>query len=512
MKPIFRIALMLLITTFISYQILNYRNSINDDPSVLSSKSDSISSKGINSSNFVSKGGRSTTVKHRSIYRRGAFGGIFDFYELFLESFFAPIIGSIMILIAISLLWYMERRSVKIAEIIQSAQNVCIEAPEKPILKENNHEMVCISGTTYNPNVLVEKDFGLHVENSVKINRKIEVYQMEETSKTTKRKNEASVTTYYYNPVWSSDQISSSDFHVCSYQCVNNKVVFITDDHTTQAKTVRMGEFTLIESQLEQMKKFKAYPVPMNIMETASEKIKTQIKRLKWSSTNTTVEGDYLMVRQQPKGQEIGDIRVSFEVVSCGPVTVVSEQNEDSFKPYNYKSRSFKRLARASSRNMYPNGMVEGDERKSYGEEFDRILDSVCSYLPFWSDVASMTQEDQEVNWVLEANHTKAQAFKEKEEENLLFTFLFRWRLGGWLLLLIGTRLVFEPMIVFSSKVFISQYDVDFGMWVAAFLASTSVTSIVIAVSWMAHRPYAGALMLVVPMVAMAATVSCFSS
>lgn len=117
---------------------------------------------------------------------------------------FAMIIGSILIVVSFPWLWFNERKDVRIAALLKHAREVCVDLDPNAAPEESkNFKLVYASGETRNEATVLDEEFDVEVENSVKIVRLVEMYQWKE-SRHQEGRGRHQRTVYTYNREWCS--------------------------------------------------------------------------------------------------------------------------------------------------------------------------------------------------------------------------------------------------------------------------------------------------------------------
>jgi hypothetical protein len=142
-----------------------------------------------------------------------------------------------------------------------------------------------------------------------------------------------------------------------------------------------------------------------------------------------------------PAAPAIGDTKVRFEVVKPRAISIIALQQGQTFAPYQAKAG-------------------------------DTIL------------------------LVSSGTHSGAEMFKEAQDANTLMTWLLRG--GGFLLMMIGLVLIFNPIATFGKVVPLVGTMLGAGIGVFAFVLSLALSSLTIAAAWVAYRPVLGISLLVV--------------
>jgi len=72
--------------------------------------------------------------------------------------------------------------------------------------------LICAQGTTVTTDLIADSDFGVQVNNSIKLSRFCEGFQWEEQRTSTRVSNDEDEVTYSYHLVWANSFIESRDF------------------------------------------------------------------------------------------------------------------------------------------------------------------------------------------------------------------------------------------------------------------------------------------------------------
>jgi len=96
------------------------------------------------------------------------------------DGIFGFFIGLLLIPFALILIWKNERKIVKYHKVIVQAR-ADLKSDVKAPLEENELCLVHTKGCSVNEEVLEDKEFGVQVANSYRLNRKVEMFQWVET-------------------------------------------------------------------------------------------------------------------------------------------------------------------------------------------------------------------------------------------------------------------------------------------------------------------------------------------
>lgn len=142
-----------------------------------------------------------------------------------------------------------------------------------------------------------------------------------------------------------------------------------------------------------------------------------------------------------PGAPQIGDVRITWNFVGAEkPVSIVAVQTGNTFSPYVAKSSGYKV-------DLLENGIKN-----------------------------------------------KELMFQNAEDGNTMWTWILRFI--GWFIMYIGLKMIFNPITVLADVLPILGDIAGIGLGVVAFLISTAVALVVIAIAWLFYRPVLGIILL----------------
>lgn len=342
--------------------------------------------------------------------------------------------GIVLFLIAFPLLFWNEGRAVKQAQAITEGKGSVVSVAPDKVDPANQGKLVHMSGQATADGSLEDAEFGVASEGAIRLRRQVEMYQWKQDSKSEKRKKlgggEETVTTYTYEKVWSDDPIDSSKFKESGH---TNPGKFPVEALTEDAGTVHVGAFTLGDALTSQIDAWKTLPVDG-----------------KAPAGMTTANGGFYKGKD-PNNAQIGDLKITYQVVEPTQVSLVAVQSGNTFEPFV-----------ATSGNQ--------------------IMDLVVG------------------------QKSAAEMFQQMEDTNNLMTWGIR-ALGCFLMFL-GLTLMMHPLSVLADVVPMFGNLVGFGTGLIAFMAAASLSLLTIAVGWIAYRPLLGITLLVLAGLALVAVIS----
>jgi len=247
--------------------------------------------------------------------------------------------GILLLIAATVLLWWNEGRAVKTTKMLNEAQGayVQMENPSKidPAL---DGELVCATAVATTQDSLVDARFGFGAT-AISLQRDVEYYQWVEHAESKSEDKlggkEVTTTTYTYSKEWVPSPIRSQDFKDPEYQN-KNKVLAQVEAETLWAENVSFGAYKLNDGLIHSISSYE--PVQLAIDQNI-------LKDLNDSLSYVHQNGNVLYIGRVPSSPEVGDVRITWEKVVPAKVTIISQVNGDTFKPYKAKNgQSFQTL------------------------------------------------------------------------------------------------------------------------------------------------------------------------
>ena len=336
------------------------------------------------------------------------------------QSLGGVLVGGALGIGAVVLLFWNEGRAVDRATTLALGANRVISVSADRVDPANDGELVHVSGVTTISGSLRDPLFGID-QPAIRLQRQVEMYQwVEERESKTREKlggGTETVTTYRYEKKWSDRLQDSDDFQDASAH--RNPKSIPLEQAEWSADSVRLGAFRLNPAQVAELG-------PTQSLSLAG---------LSWPGKvvdkPVIARGDHLFLGKTPDEPRVGDLRVRFEWVAPGDVSVVAAQQGDSFTAL-----------------VTPSGELA----------------------------------------LLENARVDAQAmFATARHNNTMLTWLLRG--VGLLLLFIGWKLVLNPLRTFAAVVPFFARIVDFGTGVVAIAVTLVIGLSTIALAWMVARP-----------------------
>ena len=236
--------------------------------------------------------------------------------------------GIIMFIAATVLLWWNEGRAVKTDKMLNEAQKACVEM-ENPSKKDIalDGELVCATAVATTQDSLIDTRFGFGTT-AISLQRMVEYYQWVEHAESKSEDKlggkEVTTTTYTYTKEWVSSPIQSSTFKDPDYQNKNTVLTQI-ESQDWWAEDVSFGAYKLNESLIHSISSRE--PVALAISEDLLKQYKEAHQ-----------DGNVLYIGHSANNPEVGDVRVTWEKIVPAKVTIISQVDGDTFKPFKAKN------------------------------------------------------------------------------------------------------------------------------------------------------------------------------
>jgi len=348
------------------------------------------------------------------------------------NSLSGALVGLLLFVAAFPLLFWNEGRAVQRAKALEEGAGVVVSVGAERIDARNQGRLIHLSGTPATEETLQDPVFGVQ-EQAIKLRRIVEMFQWQEHAQSeTKEKlggGTETTTTYTYSKDWSSQPIGSTGFkHPEGHQ---NPGAIPYEPAEFTARQVSIGAFQLSDSLKGQISHYQPVTPKPEVLE-----------RVKQAQTRpAAIQGNEIFIGVIPSNPQVGDLRIRFEAVYPEPISIVSQQQGNSFTPF---------MTQAGDR----------IELLEYGVK----------------DAAAM--------------------FKSAQEQNLVLTWILRG--AGFFLMFLGLRSLLGVLQTLASVAPVVGHLVGFGASLVAGLLAASLSLITAAVAWLFYRPLIGILLLAV--------------
>ena len=328
--------------------------------------------------------------------------------------------GLLLFLVAFVLLWWNEGRSIETYKSLKEGQKDALSIPIQPINQGNNGKLVYIQGPVLARDQLIDPDFSVAMS-AIKLKRRVQMYQWIQTEKSNTVTNVGGGTTttksYTYHLDWTEAENDSRQYKEAVGHS-NPAMPFKSQEFV--ARNVSLGDFSLNGSQIERMSDYQPLTVPVISLPKVMARRKI------------TKTGHEFYVGENPFVPVVGDLKLNYEVVMPGQVSVVARQASNGFDPYVTKT--------GGTVDLFENGI------KTLGEMFAIAQD-----------------------------------------ENTVLTWILRG--AGFALFWIALYLMLNPLVMISELVPLVGQLIAAGAGLFSLLAAIPLTLSTIATAWIIARP-----------------------
>lgn len=353
-----------------------------------------------------SDGDTSTSTDSRSWFRRLG------------SALIGLLIGVILLGASCYGIWWNEGRSVRTARSLAEGGASVQQADASRVDPALDNRLVHITGTLSTSDSLTDPAFPVTASGAVQLRRIVEMYQWREESRsqtdTRLGGGQTTTTTYTYNRGWADHAINSQAFNQPD---THRNPPMRHQANTEMVASASLGAFSVGHDTLSLL--------------GGAEPLRLDAATMAAIPGGRVVDGG-LYLGQDPANPRVGDLRIRFEVVRGGEVSVIGRQAGTSILPYQ---------ARAGG----------------------RILLLRRGAVPASEMFQAAGQENGTITWLLRA---------------VLVVVLY-----------IGFALILNPLKVLADVIPALGTLVGFGTGLIALLLTVLVAPLAIAISWFAVRP-----------------------
>jgi hypothetical protein len=337
------------------------------------------------------------------------------------------LIGILLFLVSFVVLFWNEGRAVDTARSLEEAGGAVVAVATDKVDPANDGKLVHLTGEAKTDETLTDEAFGISAQ-AIRLIRQVEMYQWKEEKKSESRNKigggQETVTTYTYTKIWSGEPIDSTQFkEAAKYQ---NPKEWSVKTERFNAKEVKVGAFVLSLTLVAKMTSAEKLPVTEEQFKKLPE-----AKQKEWKLADGT-----LFKSADPSNPDVGNLRVTFNVVKPQKVSIMSEQKGNSFVPFQPKS------AKAT-------------------------IDML--------DVGDKSAK---------------QMLTEAEQQNTALTWILR--LVGFVVMGVGIYMVLAPLQTFANVLPFLGGIVGFVLGAFSCVCAGSLSSVTIAIAWLFYRPLIG--------------------
>ena len=386
-----------------------------------------------------------------------------------------PLFGSLIFIFSLVLLWQNEKGYVTTCHRLKEELHECAALDPYNLTMDHNGHLIYLKGSTSCDENLKDAEFPVVTSfNAIKLIRTVEMYQWKETHS----QDDHHHNRYEYSQIWDSEFHSSESFNERSH--INNSKDFIIRSEDAIAKEVHIGNYFLSE-ELKKMAKNKTdIPLREEITNNAGGKLLQEMTVL---SKQFKIQDSYIYVTKDKFQNNLGDIRIRFYEVKCGPTTVVGQQDGTSFVKHLIES-------------------AQGEERLQNEDLCNNnrgCCDNCCGITCRLAKL--ITAPINEILWLFEKDiPTKEEVFREVTLEHQRKR---NWiRLAGWVCSWLGIWIFFSPIVYLLSVIpLIGAVLSSLVSWAAllfGLIVGSAISVMVICLAWLFYRPLISLLIIAV--------------
>lgn len=338
------------------------------------------------------------------------------------------LLGIVLVIGSGILLFWNEGRSVTQAKTLKEGLAAVVTVPADSVNQANQGKLVHMMGDAKTEETLSDDDFGVSA-NALKLRRNVEMYQWKEDKTTETKKNVGGstdeVTTYNYSKTWDSHVIDSSEFKKPTDHENPSQMAYPGQEY--QAEKITVGAFRLSEGLIAQVDGYEDISADKTKL---PEDLQGQVKP----------QGGGYYFGADPGSPKVGDLKIAFQMIKPGKVSLIAKQLGDSFEPY----------------------------QSAAGGEIEML---------------SMGE------------HSAQNMFADAESMNTMITWGLR--VLGYLLMFGGFAAILGPLSVLADVLPFLGTLVGMGTSFVAGVLAAGISLVIIAIAWFVYRPILAVALLV---------------
>jgi hypothetical protein len=225
--------------------------------------------------------------------------------------------GGALLLVAVGLQLWNEGRTYRREALLADAGASVVMLATPSAMPENDGRLVHVVGDARASAPVVDETFGIEVE-GLALRRHVEMYQWRE-KKTESESNGRKTFSYNYDRVWTNEAIDSDRFTGKAEHVNPGSMPF--DEATVASDEVRVGELLVGPDALREIGGWRR-------MDAASLVLPPNM------AVSFRPHDGWLVTSEAAGDPVIGDVRVRFEVMPPGQVSILARQQQGSLVPY----------------------------------------------------------------------------------------------------------------------------------------------------------------------------------
>ena len=355
-----------------------------------------------------------------------------SWFSRIIESIKSVLFGLVMFAVSFPILYWNEGRAVRTARSLTEGLGAVVSVPADNVDASKEGKLVHVAGAVKTAQPIADDELPVNAT-AVKLIRNVEMYQWtEHESHETRKKTGGgteTITTYSYNKEWAKGRVDSSSFKKSEGH--ENPAEPPYASKTFTADSVKVGAFMMSPEQVSKLTDSVAMPVDASTAAQLPAAVKDKMR----------VQDGKFYMGQDAASPQIGDVRISYNVVKPDSVSLVGVQKASTFVPFQAQAG-------------------------------DAIL------------------------LVETGMHTAQEMFKLAQDRNAMLTWILRG--VGFFIMFLGIVMTFKPIAVVADVVPLFGTALSAGIGAFAFLGAAVLSFATIAVAWVVVRPVLGISLLVV--------------
>ncbi|MCP4804971.1 MAG: hypothetical protein GY913_16905 [Proteobacteria bacterium] len=346
------------------------------------------------------------------------------FFGTLMESVKKVVTGFALFFLAFPLLLWNECRSVQTAKSLDEGAGLVVEVDSASVDPGNQGKLVHTSGEAKTTETLADPILAVSSP-GLRLSRDVEMYQWLEREEKSKNSKDEEVTTWYYEKGWSSSLNNSSNFEEPYGHTNPSSMPYESEDW--QVSQASVGAWMMSSAQIQKLTNWSDVTVTPEMAAAAGGAAKAS--------------GGNLYIGPDSSSPTVGDVRISYQAVPEGAVSLIGKQVSSTMEPYQTVA----------------------------GDQLLLVQDGTVS--------AEMM-------------------FQAAKDANVMMTWILRF--VGFMMMFTGLGLILGPVKVVADKIPLVGDAIEAGIGLFAFLVAAFLSLVTIAVSWIVARPLVGVLLLVV--------------
>jgi hypothetical protein len=222
-----------------------------------------------------------------------------------------------------------EQEALRHTKTLTEGEKLVISTSLNQIEANNEDHLVHLSGEVLIDETLIDPLFQVNIYNAIRLRRVVEMYQWQEKQ----FENELGNIEYIYEKIWYEHFIDFNEFkHPRKYY--NPAKLLESDDFDVKKAPVKLGAFTLSDDLIENMAHYQHFPMTEMSFWKAEDKLQSLLQKQELHFKELHFYEENFYVGNNPTVPQIGDLRIKFEVIQPGIISVIAKQVNSNLVSY----------------------------------------------------------------------------------------------------------------------------------------------------------------------------------